>query len=375
LLPLLASLFSLAYVAFAVARVRAFGRLRTQPAAGPPVTILKPLRGVEPDLYDNLRSFCEQDYPLFQVVFGVREATDAAVPIVERLVRDLPGRDLTLVLDDRVVGPNYKVSNLANMCERAKYDLLVVADSDMRVDRAYLRTIVGPLADPTVGVVTCLYSGRSRSGVWSALGAMFINEWFLPSALVAHSLRGDRFCFGATMAVRREALEALGGFRALASYLADDYMLGALTTARGLRVVLSPYVVENRVSEPDFRTLFSHELRWARTMRTAEPLGYSMSVLTYSLVLSCPLLLLSSSRTLGAVVAVSALALRLAMHYAVRASLGVAEPARPWLVPVREALCFVVWAASFWGRTVQWGGRKFSVGSDGRMWANGGRGS
>jgi ceramide glucosyltransferase len=372
---LLASLASLAYVAFAIIRVRAFGRRRDRPVAGPPVAVLKPVRGEEPGLYENLRSFCEQDYPAFQVVFGVRDAKDPALPVIERVMRDLPGRDLTLVVNDRVVGSNFKASNLANMYESAKYDLLVIADSDMRVGRTYLGTVVGLLADRSVGVVTCVYSGRSGGGVSGALGAMFINEWFLPSVLVARALHPDRFCFGATMAVRRDALEAIGGFGALASYLADDYMLGARMNARGLRVALSSYVVENIVSEPDVKALFSHELRWARTIRTVQPVGHAMSFLTYSVVLSCAYLLLSSSGDLGAAVAGAALALRIALHYAVRASLGVAEPARPWLVPVRDALGFVVWAASFWGRTVEWGGRKFSVTADGRMWANGGHGS
>lgn len=367
-----ASLFSLAYVAFALVQVRAFGRLRERPAAGPPVTILKPLRGGEPGLYENLRSFCEQDYPVFQVVFGVRDASDPAVGVVERLVADLPGRDLCLVVSDRAVGLNAKASNLSNMSGAAKYDLLVVADSDMRVERTYLARVVGPLADPAVGVVTCLYSGRSEGGTWAALGAMFINEWFLPSVLVARAFRPGRFCFGATMAVRRDALEATGGFAALASYLADDYVLGALMNQRGLRVALSSYLPENRVSEPSLAALFSHELRWARTVRTVQPSGYVMSFLTYSLVLSGGYLLVSSPGIVGAVVVGAALALRLAVHYTVRASLGIAEPARPWLVPLRDALCFVVWAASFWGRTVRWRGRTFSVDSDGRLWANGG---
>jgi len=374
-LLLAASLFSLAYAVFALARVRAFARPRPRPAAGPPVTVLKPLRGAEPGLYDNLRSFCEQDYPEFQVVFGVRDPQDPAIAVAERVMRDLPGRDLALVVDDRVIGTNLKVSNLANMYGAAKHDLLVIADSDMRVDRSYLGSVVGPLRDPAVGVVTCLYAGRAMGGVWAALGAMFINDWFLPSVLVARSLQPDRFCLGATMAVRREALEAIGGFAALSPYLADDYMLGVFMNRRGLRVALAPYVVENTVWEPDFRTLFTHELRWARTVRTAQPLGHAMSLVTHSLLLSGAYLLVSSLSILGAVVAGGALGLRLGVHYAVRASLGLREPARAWLVPLRDVLCFVVWIASFWGRTVHWGGRKFAVASDGRMSANGGHDS
>jgi len=374
-LLLAATLFSLVYTAFAIARVLAFARKRPRPFGGPPVTVLKPLRGAEPGLYENLRSFCEQDYPVFQVVFGVRDAHDPAIALAERVMRDLPGHDLALVVNDRVIGANLKVSNLANMYGAAKHDLLVIADSDMRVDRTYLGSVVGPLLDPGVGVVTCPYAGRSVGGLWAALGAMFINEWFLPSVLVARAFRPDRFCFGSTMAVRREALEAIGGFAALAPYLADDYMLGVFMNRRGLRVALSPYVAETTVWEPDLRTLFTHQLRWARTIRTAQPLGHAMSFVTFSLVVSTAYLLVSSASILGTVVVGGALALRLGIHYAVRASLPLREPARPWLVPLLDALCFVVWAASFWGRTVQWGGRTFAVASDGRMSANGGHGS
>jgi ceramide glucosyltransferase len=374
-LLLAASLFALAYMAFAVGRVRVFARERAQPVGGPAVTVLKPLRGAELGLYENLRSFCEQDYPAFQVVFGVRDAQDPAIAVVEQVMRDLPGHDLTLVVNDRVVGTNPKVSNLVNMYGAAKHDLLVIADSDMRVDRRYLGTVVGPLLDPGVGVVTCLYAARSMGGVWAALGAMFINDWFLPAVLVARAFRSGHYCFGATMAVRREALDAIGGVVALASYLADDYMLGVLLSRRGLRVVLSPYLVETIVCEPDARALFTHELRWARTIRTLQPLGHAMSFLTYSLALSVAYLLVSSQGALGLAVVAGSLALRLYVHYAVRASLGLREPARPWLVPVRDAFCVAVWAASFWGRTVHWGARRFAVASDGRMSANGGQGS
>jgi ceramide glucosyltransferase len=371
LVLLAATLASFAYLIAAVVCTCVFARRRDPVEAGPPVTILKPLRGDEPGLYENLRSFCEQDYPAFQVVFGVRDATDPAVPVVERILRDLPGRDLALVVNDRVIGSNLKVSNLANMVEAAKHDLLVIADSDIRVGRTYLGTVVPPLADPRVGVVTCLYTGRAQPGLWPALGAVFINEWFLPSALVAHALRSGRFCFGATMAVRREALDAIGGFPVLAAYLADDYVLGVLMNARGRRVALSAYVVENTVQESSLRALWSHELRWARTMRTAEPAGYAMSFLTYSVVLSCFHLLVSSSGALGTALVVGAVAIRLAVHYAVRWSLGITEPSRPWLIPVRDWLCVAVWAASFSGRTVRWRESHFSVARDGRMRANG----
>ena len=367
-LALLASLASLLYLGCAVLCTRAFGRgQRLSPSAGPPVTILKPVSGSEPFLYENLRSFCDQEYPLFQVVFGVRGAEDPALAVIERVMRDFPDRDLALVVNDRVVGRNYKVSNLVNMYSAAKHDLLVIADSDMRVERTYLAKVVRPLAEPGVGVVTCLYSGQPRGGMWSTLGAMFVNEWFMPSILVARAWGAAPYCFGATMAVRREVLQAIGGLQALASYLADDYMLGALVNARGLGVKLSTYVVENIISEPSLKSLFYHELRWARTVRSVRPVGYSLSFVTYALPVSCVYLVVSSFSVLGTAVFGAALALRLAVHYVARRSLALSGRATPWLVPVRDVLCFVVWATSFLGWTVRWRGQELSVRPGGRL--------
>lgn len=373
-LGLLATLASLLYLGLALHRTRAFGRVRARErsrrpsvSGAPPVTILKPVCGSEPLLYENLRSFCDQDYPVFQVVFGVRDADDGAIPVIERLMRDFPERDLTLVVNDQVFGRNYKASNLANMYEAAKHDLLVIADSDMRVDSTYLGRIVAPLAEPGVGVVTCLYSGRPDGGMWSRLGAMFVNEWFIPSVLVARARKHVPYCFGSTMALRRGVLESIGSFQALAVYLADDYMLGALVSRRGLRVQLVPYVVENVIAEPSLRSLFLHELRWARTVRSVRPIGYSLSFVTYALPVSFGFLLASSFSPAGKVLFGAALALRLAMHAVARSSLGAADRAAPWLVPLRDALCFLVWAASFFGWTVRWRGQELSVWPGGRL--------
>jgi ceramide glucosyltransferase len=365
---LILSLASLAYLAFAVFRTRWFAR-RPVPTlvAGPPVTILKPVCGDEPHLYENLASFCHQDYPVFQVVFGVRDFGDPAVPIVERIMREFPEQDIGLVASHRVFGGNYKASNLANMYEAAKHELLVVADSDMRVDRRYLAAIVRPLLDPAVGAVTCLYAGRPSGGVWSALGAMFVNEWFVPSVLVARAHELVPLCFGSTMALRRDVLEAIGGFAALADHLADDYVLGALVKRRGLRMELSSYVVENVISETSFRSLWSRELRWARTVRSVQPIGYSLSFVTYALPLSFGYLIVSGGSALASALLGMAVLLRLAAQTVARRALGTADPARPWLVPLRDALCLIVWAASFFGRTVRWRGQEICVRRGGRL--------
>lgn len=372
------TLASLAYVAFALWRLRVFLRDRRPPrAAGqelPGVTLLKPLCGLEPALYGNLRSFCEQDYPLMQVVFAVRDPDDPAVPVVARLVRDLPDHDLALVIDGRLYGENHKASNLANAFESAKHEVIVVADSDMYVDRHYLSSVVAPLDDPAVGVVTCLYAARPHGGLPSTLGAMLVNEWFVPSVLVAQALQPGSFCFGSTMAIRRTVLDRIGGFRSLAPHLADDYVLGSRVRAAGLRVALSSYVVGNVIAEPSWSSLVQHELRWARTVRSVRPVGYSLSFVTYSLPLALGCLLVTAttsqsvlSPALAGGLVVAALALRLATHHTAAVGLGVRGTSHAWLVPFRDILGVAVWAASFFGRTVWWRGRTLSVMPGGRL--------
>lgn len=364
-LTLISALYWLGALAWTIAF-----RLRLPGAASfcPPVTVLKPLCGSDPHLYENLRSFCTQVYPKYQVVFGTRDPTDPAIQVVNQLIREFPDRDLGLVVRERLIGTNFKVSNLANCYERAKYDVLVFADSDMRVRPDYLGAIVAPLEDAQVGMVTCLYTGVPTAGVWSMLGAMFINEWFFPSAVVASRLHGLRYGFGATMACRRETLEAIGGFESLADYLADDYRLGWLVARRGYRVVLSPYVVSNVVVEREFKTFFFHELRWARTFRTAAPVGYPLSVVTYGVPLTFLLLLASRFSGTAAIAFLSQLVLRLTTHAVLRRVLHLPRQwSAAWLVPVRDALTFALWAISFLGRRVRWNGDDFAVLADGRL--------
>jgi ceramide glucosyltransferase len=361
-------LASLAYAAFTIVRVAIF-RMPDRPPPGfaPPVTILKPLRGLEASLEDCLRSFCDQDYSDFQVVFGVEDELDAAVPVVRRLIAEYSERDLSLVVNDRLVGPNRKASNLANMQSAAKHDILVVADSDVRVTPDYLRSVVAPFAEPGVGAATCLYKAMPLGGLSSVLGAMFINDWFLPSVVAMLAFEKLRFCFGATMAVRRDTLESVGGFSALAPYLADDYMLGQLVSARGQAVRLAPFVVVNVVHEPDTATLFRHELRWARTVRTVRPVGFALSFLTDTL----PLTLLYAAAAPGAPLAPAllgaALLLRAGIDAVVRRRFAVPGPYRPWLVPVRDLLSCVVRIGSFLGREVEWRTQEFSVNPSGRL--------
>lgn len=346
-----------------------FFRHRGEQACGytPPVTILKPLCGLEPALFDCLRSFCEQDYPSYQIVFGVRDAADPAVPVVERLMRELPHVDATLVVDGRMCGSNYKLSNLANMLGAARHDILVVADSDGRVEPNYLRSVASLFANRRVGAVTCLYVAEPLGGAASVLGASFINDWFLPSVLIALALGRLNYCFGATMAVRRDVLEAIGGFATLAPYLADDYLLGRLVSDRGFEVRLATSVVTTVVSEPDFGALFRHELRWGRTLRTVRPLGWASTLLTDTTVLALLFLLASGGSALGSFLLGTVIILRVGVHAAVRRRFGIGGPDRPLLVPVRDLLSFGVRIVSFFGRTVEWRGKKFVLLSSGRI--------
>jgi ceramide glucosyltransferase len=321
---------------------------------------------MEPELYENLRSFCDQDYPDYLVVFGVRDAQDPAIAVIERIIKEFPKRDLSLVVDETVIGTNLKVSILASMYRSAKHDLIVVSDSDMRVERHYLRAVAAPFQDPLVGAVTCLYKGTPAAGLPSRLGAMFINDCFAPSVLVALSFQELRFCFGSTMAVTRKALEASGGFPALADQLADDHMLGKHVAQQGLKVILTAYVVENKVWEPNFKALFQHELRWARTIRAMRPAGYAFSFITYPVAVSLLLLPLMPAAAGLTAVAVSVI-LRVLLHWAVHTSFRISGPTKPWLAPVRDLLGFLVWAASFFGRSVEWRERQFSVRSDGQL--------
>jgi ceramide glucosyltransferase len=332
--------------------------------------VLKPLYGEDPGLFENLRSFADQNYPAFQIVFGVREPGDPAAAIVERLIAERPAADLALVVDPAVRGANYKVSNLENMLPAAKHELLVIADSDMRVRPDYLADVTAPLADPAVGLVTCLYAGRPAGGPWSALGAMWVNYHFLPSAVVADRLGAADGCFGATMALRRETLKAAGGFAALRDQLADDHALGAAVRRLGRRLVLSPHVVDDILHEPDVAALLRHELRWARTIRSVAPGGYAASAVTHPFALSLLAVLLGGGAPLPWLVAAAVLAVRVAMMRAVERALRL-RPAVVWMVPLRDLLSFGVFVASFCGRKIAWRDRSFRLQADGRLKLNG----
>ena len=363
------TVLSACYWCGAILCVAAFGRQRSVARGwAPPVSVLKPLLRGDGPLYDNLKTLCAQQYPTFEVLFGVQDERDPAVDVVHRLMREFPHLDLRLVVDDRTIGSNRKVGNVANLYRAARHDVLVLADSDMRVGADYLRAVVAPLEDAAVGLVTCLYRSAPRSGLASALAAMFINEWFFPAAVVGARLQPLRHAFGATIACRRSAIRTIGGFEAVADYLADDYMLGSLVSQRGLRVVLSPYVVESAGGEAGVASLFFRELRWTRTFRTVRPLSYFLSGITHGIPLS--LLFLFAAGLSGVALAMGALhlGLRVGGGIALYSALGLPVPrGRLWLVPLRDTVSFAMWILSFLGTHVRWSGRRLRVDTQGRL--------
>lgn len=334
------------------------------PETAAPVTLLKPLCGAEHELYECLRSFCDQAYPRFQIVFGVSDPGDPAIGVVARLTREFPRLDMQIAVDRRQHGTSRKVSNLINMMALARHGLLVISDSDVRVERDYLARIVAPLGDPGVGIVTCPYLGRPRKGLWSLLGSLFINDWFTPSVRVAAMFGSRAFAFGASIAIRRDVLRRIGGFGAIANQLADDYRLGELTRALGLKTVLSDVVVETCVDEATLSELVNHELRWLRTIRIVRPVGYGLSFVTFGVpVAAFGCLLAGCSIPAITLLAVTALA-RVLLHIRVRGAQY--PPAHQLLaLPVRDLLSVALWLWSFATRRVHWGDDSFDVARDG----------
>lgn len=362
------SLAAAGYILAAIVGVRRFRtKAATRPAtssARPPATIIKPVCGREADHYENLRSFCDQDYPVYQVVFVARSGEDPSIPVIERIIAELPQHDISLVVDPAVHGANRKVSNLINAFPAVKHEVLVISDADMRVGRGYLAAVMASFADPRVGAATCLYRGAPKDGIASELAALSINEWFLPSVLVSGMLDEISFCFGSTMAIRRDILVKAGGFGALADVLADDYMIGQYAQKMGYRVALCSYVVDNVVHEPSLPNLMRHELRWARTIRALRPDGYRFSFLmnTISVAIIAAAINHLTLGILSLTVALIGIAfgLRIALHQMMVRTLN--APRSPlWMIPLRDILSFVVWLTAYFGRGVRWRGAKLAI--------------
>lgn len=333
----------------------------------PPITVLKPLCGDEPRLYEALKSFCLQDYPQFQIVFGIREGADRARRVVEQLQSEFADLDLRLVINDKVIGCNLKVCNLVNMMAEAQYDYLVVADSDVIVKQKYLQQVIQPLANPENGLVTCLYRGKALGSLASYFGALFIDGWFMPAVLVSRLLGSPSFVSGATIALSRRTLNAVGGFRCLVNHLADDYTLGQLVRKQGMRTVVSDTTVDTLAADSTLPAIIEHELRWMRTIRTLQPIGYLFSGITCGLTVP----ILGAALAIGAAPAIdlllAALALRLVLHFGWAGLPPLKALQTAFLIPIRDLLVFAIWTAGFFCRRVRWRQQILSVAADGLL--------
>lgn len=373
LLPFLAIAPALAYSCLSLwCASRYFGRKLPPAGASPPVTILKPVKGMDADSFANFASFCRQEYPCYQIVFAAASDDDPVLPVIRRLMAEFPAVDIDLVVDGRIYGPNYKVCNLMNAFPRAKHDLIIVCDSDIRVSPGYLTEVCALFSDPAVGLVTSLYRTSAVHGVAPGIEALGFTTEMIPNVLVALQLEGLTFALGASMAVRREALDAIGGFAPLADYLADDYQLGNRVFLAGYRLDLSECFVESVMHKENLSTVFTRQLRWGRTMRVSRPGGYLASGVTQPAgaalsALFSGFLFDSSFCGIAAAAILYSVRCMVATVFSRRFVRDSLLPRYLWLLPVRDLLALVCWLLAFAGNRVSWRGHRYVVRPGGRM--------
>lgn len=352
---------------------RAFfrGEVETpEPGYAPPVSILKAVKGLEPEALETFASFCRLDYPEYEVLFAVADPDDPVVEVVEQLQAENPSCDVRLFVVPES-GANPKAGLLHALATRARHPIVMAIDSDVRVEPDFLTHVVAPLADPKVGMVTCPYRGTLPLTFTARLEAMHMTCAFLPGVLMARTLLGMRFALGATVAVRAKDLAAIGGFASIGDYLADDYQIGLRMAEHGLDVRLSHEVVDTVLGPTSFAQQWSREVRWARTTRVSRPWHYPGLLLTFSLPWALAYLGVAGGSPLSLALLAGTLALRWRISWLVTGHAGDAT-VRRWLawLPVRDLLTAAVWLVGSMGTTVAWRGRSFTVARDGRLLDN-----
>jgi len=345
-------------------REREAGEGASPTHAMPPISILKPFKGIDPEIYESFRSHCMQDYPEYEIIFGVSDPSDPVIESVRRLQLEFPDRRIRMIVRSTILGANVKVSNLAQMITDARYDYLIVNDSDIRVERDYLSRVTAPLADPRVGMVTCLYRGVAGGTVGSRLESLGISTDFCASVLAARQLEGGiRFGLGSTLAFRKADLEKIGGFNSFVDYLADDYELGKRIAALGLDVKLSDVVVETFLPAYRLRDFVAHQLRWARGVRDARAGGYFGLIFTFGMLWALVAVAASAGSLWSWAGLAFVLSLRLTVAFVVGWSvLRSGDALRyAWLIPLRDLIAVAVWIISLGGHTVTWRGERFRL--------------
>jgi ceramide glucosyltransferase len=360
LLALVGVFYTLAALVVAGRRAATVANVR---AGGASVTLLKPLHGPEPRLSANLQTFLDQHYSApIEMICGVQRTDDPATETV-RALRSVDPR-ITLCVDGRRHGSNGKIANLINMAPHIGSDIIVLSDSDMAVEPDYLARIAAALAAPGVGAVTCLYAGRGDAGFWSRLAAAGISYQFLPGVMIGLALGLARPCMGSTIAMRRETLDRIGGFAPFADVLADDHAIGEAVRALGLAVVVPPMIVIHGCTETSLGAVARHELRWNATVRGLDPLGFAGSVVTYPIPLA--LLGLLSPTPIAAIILIAAGAARVALMLRIDRLTG-RKSAPSWVLPLRDIFSLILFAASFFIRSVDWRGERLRMEQDGRV--------
>lgn len=362
--------FPLIYYLLACVAAWRFSHEEVKPTAKfePPVSILKPLHGVDFASYENYVSFCTQDYPDYEILFAVGDPGDAAVPMVQRIIMDFPARQIRLLIGAEVFGANRKVNSLARLAREAKHEILALSDGDVRVGPRYLREVVNPLRDAEVGAVTSFYRGIAQENLGSELEAIGASSAFFPGVLMAVWTEGVKFALGASIATTKTWLKKIGGFEEIAAFLADDYEIGRRVAQAGGRVVLSHETVWTMYPAQTARRFWEHQLRWARTVRLCRPASYAALLFTQGLPWAIVAAVVAPAAWIAAAYLLTYLVLRLAMAWTVGVTVVGDEVLRRriWLVPFWDALHFVVWIASFASNHIVWGNVEYAV-TRGRM--------
>jgi ceramide glucosyltransferase len=370
---LVVAAFPLIYYLLAIFAALAFARrIKAQapptPTFEPPVSILKPVHGVDFASYENYASFCTQDYPDYEILFAVNEESDPAIAVVTRLIADYPQRHISLLIGAEYFGANQKVNNLVRLTREAKHEVLALTDGDVRVGWNYLRNVVAPLRDENVGAVTSFYRAIAQDSLYAELEAVGASSDFFAGVLMAAWTEGVKFTLGASVATTKTWMQKVGGFEAIAAFLADDYEIGRRVTQSGGRVVLSHEIVSTMYPAQTLRSSWQHQLRWARTVRLCRPASYAALLFTQGLPWGIAAALIAPTRGIAASYLLSYLVLRLAMAWFVGVSVVGDEVLRRrlWLVPLWDAIHFVVWSASFVSNHVVWGNVEYVI-DRGRM--------
>ena len=367
---LLAAAPLLYYIAASLAALVFFRRERKRKlrSYSPPVSLLKPVRGVDFASYENYSSFCRQDYPDYEIVFAVNDASDEAVPLIQRLIAEFPSRQIRLLVGAENLGANRKVNKLARLSREARYEILVITDGDVRVGPNYLREVVAPFIEESTGAVTSFYRGIAEKNLGAVLEAIGASGDFFAGVLMAEFIEGINFALGASIVTTKRWLSKIGGFESLAGVLADDYELGVRIAQAGGRVLLSREPVWTVYPAQTAKSFWNHQLRWSRTVRLCRPLSYLGLIFTLGLPWALLAALVAPTKSIAAAFLLAYLVLRLVMAWTVGVW-GVGDDVlrrKLWLVPLRDALYSAVWLASFASNRVIWSGEQFIM-RKGRM--------